>query len=440
MAISGPEKSTEIEARLRFLSLGMIAVALLTWGLNFWPLDDAVDRRGTPLGADYPVFYLAGRMVLDGPIDELYSHEAQQRRLHELFPTLPAGDWLPFRYPPFVALAMTPLAALPYTASWIVFTLLSTAALIVAWRALAGQLPWMQGEWRHLSLLVLLGWPVTCETLLGGQSALFSLAILCGTTALAERRCYKSAGAILALAAFKPNVMALFAFAYVLRYPRLLWGLVPVGLALIVASLATVGPSGCEDYLRLGAQLASQTWDFETDAHKVHGLATWLTPIAHGYERPVLLFGGMILAIAVVMLWRRRGNDRATCTSAAALLISLNLLANPYVPIYDLALLAAGWCFSFAAVYDSTGDGPARQRQLWYCGVSGTLLYFGPHASQLLAVAGEPQLFTPCWIAVTAWQALTFLGRPQPSLAAPVANSPGPSRSSDRFPPLSAGA
>ena len=61
----------------------------------------------------------------------------------------------------------------------------------------------------------LVGWPVVWETLLGGQSSLFTLAILCTTVALIDARRFTAAGAVLAIATFKPNVLAWFVLGYV---------------------------------------------------------------------------------------------------------------------------------------------------------------------------------------------------------------------------------
>src|SRR5438046_1228675 len=112
----------ELRTRIRFVAAVVVVGLLTAWIVNFRPFDDLVDRAGTPLGADYGVFYLPGRMVLRGRPHDLYAHEAQQRALHELFPSLDPGDWLPFRYPPWVAAAMAPLAAWPYVASFALFT------------------------------------------------------------------------------------------------------------------------------------------------------------------------------------------------------------------------------------------------------------------------------------------------------------------------------
>lgn len=412
----------------------VVVVGLLTaWIANFRPFDDLVDRAGTPLGADYGVFYLPGRMVLEGRPQDLYSHEAQQRALHELFPTLDPGDWLPFRYPPWVAAAMAPLAALPYVASFVLFTTLSLGALLVAWRMLVRRLTWLDPTWRTTMLFALLGWPIVWETLLGGQSSLFSLAILCTTAALADTRRFTAAGAVLAFAVFKPNALMWFGLGYVLRYPRLLRGAIPIGLALAAISVATVGWQGMLDYVQLGTRLAAGGWDFETDAAKVQGLAMWLAPLVPGYDRPLLLGIGFISTIGIAAIWRRHDGDRRYDAAATALLICINTLCNPYVPIYDLALLAAG--FAFLIETERLGGGNLEGRNVVRLQFIAGLFYFGPHMSQAVCVRWGVQPFPLLLVLLTAGLARRWISTTSPAdRASPAAGSLEPSRSADRAP------
>ena len=61
----------------------MVTVGWIVW---FFPYDDLLDLSGTPLGADYAMFYVAGQLVTDGSADQLYDQAEHQRRLQALFP------------------------------------------------------------------------------------------------------------------------------------------------------------------------------------------------------------------------------------------------------------------------------------------------------------------------------------------------------------------
>src|SRR5690606_32894258 len=160
--------------RVRFLSCGMAVVMVVAWVAALWPLDDLLDRNGTPVGGDFPMFYVAGQTYREGRLDELYRADAQQRRLHELLPNLAPDYTLPYRYPPPVAAAASLLTRLPYPAAWAVFALLSVAAWAIA--ATVAIRTWgVSPLARKTMVWCALGLPVAWEVVLGGQASHFGL-------------------------------------------------------------------------------------------------------------------------------------------------------------------------------------------------------------------------------------------------------------------------
>src|SRR5207237_265585 len=130
--------------------------------------------------------------------------------------------------------------------------------------------------------------------------------------------------------------------------------------------------------------------------------------------------------------WRRAGDDRATAWSATAALVFLNLACNPYVPIYDLATLAAGVCFAIEARMCLLPQ-PRFTSDAAKWGVASALLFFGPHASQAICRATGVQLFPVVLAALTVWQLRQLVqaarahGRREAD-----SDSPGTFRSADR--------
>src|SRR5688572_8336785 len=111
----------------RFLGPVTGTLFLLLWVASFYPYNDWLDSQGTPLGGDYVMFYLGGQIVADGHAERLYDQQEHCQRLRQLFPSLGDGDLLPYRYPPYVAAAFTPLAQLPFAWSFALFAMISTA-------------------------------------------------------------------------------------------------------------------------------------------------------------------------------------------------------------------------------------------------------------------------------------------------------------------------
>lgn len=126
------------------------------------------------VGGDFPSFYGAGSIVLDGRGSELYDAPLQQSVQSEQFDD---GRFLYFAYPPFTAVPYAALARLPYEAGYALHSLLAIAALIgavIAFRPFAKGM--LDGSTRLgigvASAVVM--YPVL-RSVLGGQNATFSL-------------------------------------------------------------------------------------------------------------------------------------------------------------------------------------------------------------------------------------------------------------------------
>ena len=376
-----PSPSSSVADRTRFLACAMGFVCLtgsIGW---FWPFDDLLDRQGTPLGADFSMFYTTGRLVSDGSTEKLYDQQTHQERLHQLFPGLAPSFCLPFRYPPAVALLLAPLSRFPYPVAWGGFTLLSCVAYAVSLYLISH----LGDGWRSTGIWTCLGWPVAWEVLIGGQASMLALAIAVIAIHCLTRDRLVLAGAVLALSAYKPNVLACFAIGIAMRYPRVLLGAIPVLVAFAGLS-CLAGTERLAEYLQLTLNLSSGTWDVETPFWKAHSLAPFLETVIPGHGRLVTVIAGMTAAALIAIAWRRADADvespsQAQSFSLAALL-AVNAVLNPYTPIYDLILLApAGWLVArgFETARGRTAVS-ATAAQCWLA-----VLFFGPHLSQALA-------------------------------------------------------
>lgn len=373
---------------------------LSLWGFAFYPFHDLLDRQGTPLGGDYVMFYLGGRIAADGASEHLYDQEEHCRRLRQLFPTLDEGDLLPYRYPPYVAAAFAPLSRLSFLVSYAVFFAISLSLWLAALWLISREWPEYfstsagQGVWWGA-----LGWPVALEILAGGQASMLALLIALGGLVLLKRDKPIAAGLVLALALYKPNVLALFILGCALKYPRMLLGFLPAALALVLCGIASLGWDTTWTYATLGQQLASQTWHTPTPFWKVHGLASWLDGAAGG-KLIVLSLGLTAVATAYGIQIRANASRRDPGTSTDlyfALLLLLNTLCNPYAPVYDLVLLLLPFVLMVTCAAKSAAL-PAPWLPLL-----GAALFFGPHLSQALSFRIHGQVFTFALLLWAAW-------------------------------------
>lgn len=434
-------KTTPVEAirtRLRVGASALVVIALLVWGFWTWTSQVSnLDRSGTPLGGDFLMFYTAGTMVQQDPLS-LYDEVRQQAEFRRILPGLePDSCRLPYRYPPVVAILMAPLSRLPFPYAFAVFAALSVALGCLTVKmfnhleaTLLGGASACFGWW-------MMGWPVALETILGGQQAFFGLAIATATILLLQREREVGAGMVLGLACYKPNLLLLFGFALLLRYPRMIWGVAVSATALLVLQLAVGGVACIETYGGLARQLATEPWGLETPAVKVHGLAPWLAYLRPGDERKILLALGVLGAIVWAWCDRRTqkgsgdrrtqkgSRDRRTMGDihvralSISWLILWNALCNPYLPIYDLLLLGLPTWLLFRI-------GSERGMSARVLGCFLGLMSLGPHLSQAIAAQTGVQIFPFVLLALVIAVGYS-IGRKCYGVSACVAQPVGPS-------------
>ncbi|HUG69668.1 MAG TPA: glycosyltransferase family 87 protein [Pirellulaceae bacterium] len=406
-----------LSERIQFVACAILVVFVMGWIGWFFPFDDLLDRSGTPLGADFSMFYVAGQVVWDGAGERLYDQTEHQRRLQQLFPAIDSSFALPYRYPPCVATLMAPLAALPYPLAYAVFFALSCAAWWTAARQLVSVCPELRNAWQRSLRWAILGWPVALETLVGGQASMFALLIAVSVYALLQNHRWVLAGAILALAAYKPNVLALLALGCLIRYPRMLKGFVPMAAGVGLLCLVPNGWEGLLQYRELTANLATQSWDVATPLWKVHGLAPWFHftlgddgRLACGLMGIAATCFVALRARVVSASWGTASWGTASLVKAGtpiepmwfATLISLNALFNAYTPTYDLVLLLIG--AALTAEHVVRQHGPNVSRTLVTVQLLLATVYFGPHLSQVIAKSTGVQPFGLVFAGLAAWQ------------------------------------
>lgn len=367
---------------------------------------------GGRLGGDFPAFYGAGRMVIEGAGDELYDPAAQARFQLPLYPEsedLPStadlqssaetgiGSFLYFAYPPFTAVAYAALAILPYRLAFAVHGLLAIAALWGAVRLARPMLPRIlqTGRDELVAVAVLLTTYPILRSVLGGQNTAFTLLLLAAVWRFAADDRAVLAGLSLAAMLYKPQfgLLVVLLVLAARRWRILMWWAVGGGIAYGVGA-AVVGWGWLATWLE-------QTGAFNDENLVVNGdlmvsAIGWFRSL-YGTELlwPSLL--GVALAAAVGLVaalqwWRGGIGADAIALGAAAIVIG-----SPSALYYDVGI---------ATVTVAVG---ADRRWLR----SGTALigFVALSWSQIAAHAlGWSPLF-PLLIAVFAWAVFSVLHR-----------------------------
>lgn len=409
----------------QLMCVGSIALLCLTlggWIAWQYPFASALDRSGTPMGGDFPMFYLSGKAVWEHRTADLYNLQANHHDLHKLFPGLASQSVLPYRYPPFVALLLSPLAVLPYGAAlaiWIAFQMgCGMAAFAIARR----ELGILRSEWKQSLMLMSLGFPLVWEAILGGQASLLAVLIVVASEVLLRKKQWFWAGAILGLAAYKPPVLLFVGLAQVIRAPRLIVGIAATVLLLGTASVSVCGWQTLKDYVDVTLQLSgSGPWNVPTPVEKVHGLveiAKWISP---RFGKWMIVLAGFVASVGVAVWLRRTSRDQQTEQDAIAtqvsadlglvLLLLIQLTANPYLPIYDLVLLLPVIWFGGNALWSTWGN-PSVANIRWLGPVL-LALVMGAHLSQAVCPPGTPKPFSLFLLGLAIWLASVchFRGR-----------------------------
>ena len=317
--------------------------------------------RSRPLtfGHDLLPSYVAGRLVTGGRADQMYVAAAcEQVGRAVMADANLTGDARHVRWlnPAFFSLPFAPLALLPYRLALLAWLTLNAA---LAGGALHAVARWVPGGRRRLLFLAAV--VTSCPLLLAlqhQQNTFLSLALLAAAARAWRGGRPLTAGLLVGLLAYKPQVAAV------------------VGLALVISDgrRALVGVLASGAALLLAGELLSpgSTVRFLTDVPRVvaaaHGSPgfNWgrqVTPTSFwrsllggpGTPASVLGYGTSLIVACVVAAFARaqwRGNagpERPSTDAVLAAAVIALPLAAPYFMDYDLLLLAVPAALALAA-------------------------------------------------------------------------------------------
>jgi hypothetical protein len=392
--------------RIRVACGTVLVMHLVLLGVMFATARGGRTIFGPGLGADYAQFHVAATILNSYPPSRLYDLELQDRVYHELLPRMPPEESLPFAQGPLLAVALRPLALLPYAWSYAVWLAISGGLALAGLALTLSRADSIAPEDRATALLLALSFqPLLTECWLGGQTS--ALGLFCVAVALrCERRGRPMAGgAALALCLYKPTVLLLALPMLIVRGRlRALAGFAAAGLGLAVASLLAIGTEGCLAYARVLRGYARTTTgaamvfrDF-----KYVDIRSFFALLLHGpgpVARAAAVAAALIGVPILIACWwsARRGADRRALALAATL--SWTAVFNLYTPVYDAALVLPGVIVT-ADVLARRGGGrlPGRFRALL------GLLGLVPWVSQALARAVGFQPLTLVLLALGAFQ------------------------------------
>ena len=317
------------------LSVGFIFGVLYGKGVN------TVTGR---LGADYPAFYGAGRIIAQGDWNELYSVKRQLLVQEDLI----TGDsgYLCFAYPPHVALVYWPFSLLNYRLSYTLHTLLMVGALLLTLHLIRPMINQVNQYYLCAFTLILFFYPIL-RSVLGGQNTAITLLIIASTWRSVTNGHEYLAGALLGLLLYKPQFALPLIGVFVLsgRY-RVGLGSVFTAAALYGIGVWMQGPNWVISWLEFGQ------WFSNVDAsvnskNAVSWLGFFQAFLDVGSNTALVLGWVMTLGTIVGLSWVWwAGGRRADLTNQIGLASVCLVLIPPHIMYYDTGLLF----FTYAAL------------------------------------------------------------------------------------------
>jgi hypothetical protein len=292
------------------------------------------------LGGDLPAFYGAGRIVLEGDVAQLYSHQRQHAAQRDLFPPDEPHSYLYFPYPPFVALPYALLALLPFMAALALHTGAMAACLVLAARTAARAMDVPAASHQLLLATAVTFYPLF-RAVTGGQNTALSLLAIVAGFALAERRRDFLAGLAMGVLWFKPQLAVTFVGLWM--FERRFWavlGAVTAAGLLYVAASALAGPEWPLWWWREGVASFDSRDQAVNAANSVGLLGVAEAVFGTGTPWAVALgltLAGLTAGILAVMAYR--GGSSVHWHRAAVATAGCVLLA-PHAMYYDAGLAA----------------------------------------------------------------------------------------------------
>jgi hypothetical protein len=335
------------------VALGIISIFFFS--ARFW---------AAPQGTDFPDFYCAARMLIEGRGHQLYNADVQRA-----FQGTCAGRVSTlYIHPPFETLVYATVAWLPLKKAYTLWCVISLVFLGITMRAFVREamLPW---DWRILFASSLTFVPLLLSFLQGQDSVLLLMLVTFAFAALRSGQSF-AAGCWLGMGLFKFQLILPMALALTIKRGRkgFIGGFSLTALALVGLSTYLSGLSVFSDYPGLLFHLREQP--FAGVAPRIMANFRGLVYIFLHRDRSIVAItaiASLSIAAFAVFLWSEheeslisqsddpQSPDHSDFAFAAAALFAL--LVSYYVNPHDLSLLLLPLAFlSHDALANSGGN------------------------------------------------------------------------------------
>jgi hypothetical protein len=300
------------------------------------------------LGGDFPAFYAAGRIVATFGFNELYDLSTQIELQKDLYPDL--NSFLPFPYPPFVALAYVPLSLLPYRIAYVLNLFVNVTAFFVAFIAIKKVIRGFDEFFLPFFTLSLTFYPFFKAILNGQNSALTLMLFALIWQFTVEGRQYL-AGFFMGLLLFKPQFAIPLIGVFLLSGRlKIVFSALVTGCIVVAIGLFFTGIQSYEQWYNF------LKWFVPADANmNRHNAVSWIgfLDAIFGTENKIAFLIGYACCFSTVLIisyvWTV-GGTKSDFNSQMGLAAVSFVLIPPHVMFYDAGLIVLTYLIIIAKI------------------------------------------------------------------------------------------
>jgi len=272
---------------------------------------------------DFLCYYIGGTLAREGRFSTLYNPEAQMEVQRRVAPGI--VEPRPYVRPPWFAIALAPLTALPLVWAYAVWIAVLLATLLATW-------VWATARFGESALLLAALFLPTNLGICFGQDSAAMLAVLCICYVLLNRKRVFESGMALGFGLMKFHLLLLFPLWMLLQKRwRMFAGFAVTAAGFAALSLLTLGHSGLAAYVHLLLHGRTELFGHSPDTM----VNIYSVPANFGLEwKPLNIALAALVVVTAAFGLRRAPDWRAIAIAAAG-----SLLISPHAFGYDASML-----------------------------------------------------------------------------------------------------
>lgn len=345
-------RSAAIRIGLNDSTFGLLGAAILLFGAVLW-----CARGPSAEKTDFSLTYVGASIVHQGLGSRLYDLDLQKQVRDSLFRH---PNPLFFEHPPFEALLLSPLAALPFRTAYMLWGFLNATVWLLLIFFMRPYFALPQEDLGYIALWLLFA-PLGVA-LFQGQSSVLLLALYAAAFVLLRRNLDLGAGTALGFGLFKFQFVLPFALILLFRRQwRFLAGFCATAFFLGTLSLLTTGWHGIVTYARFLLAIGTTPQNFSygsgVDMPTIHGFVYAMVggKIGHMGLSVIVLAISVALLFFIALRWKDSlGNSNGLMFVAS---VAASLLSGSHMFTHDFSPLLLGMFLAWASLPGRTHRG-----------------------------------------------------------------------------------